>query len=98
MEKVASEVDEPAPTLLVVGHLNAIKEVFLVAEKQILCNIKTIESPLSLLSAFYSYNMNYPKGLESLYGFLEYAILDKKPHKMSSCLSVFITYLNNIKV
>ena len=97
MEKVAREIEEPAPTLLVVGQLNAVKEVFLVAEKQTLCNVKPVEAPLSLLSAFYSYNMNYPKGLESLYGFLEYAILDRKPSKMSSCLSVFITYLNNIK-
>ena len=92
------EIEEPAPTLLVVGHLNMVKEVFLVAEKQILCNIKPVETPLSLLSAFYCYNMNYPKGLESLYGFFEYVILGNKPSKMSSCLSVFITYLNNIKI
>ena len=84
--------------LLVVGHLNAIQDVFLVAEKQKLCKIKANESPLSLLSAYYSYNMNYPKGLESLYGFLEYAILNKKPSKISSCLSVFLTTLNNVKV
>lgn len=90
-------MNEAAPTLLVIGHLNNIQQVFLIAENQILCNVKPVESPLSLLSAFYSFNMNYPKGLESLYCFLEYAILNKKPYKMSSCLSVFITYLNNIK-
>ena len=63
-------MNEAAPTLLVVGHLSNIQQVFLVAKNQLLCNVKPLESPLSLLSAFYSYNMNYPKGLESLYGFL----------------------------
>ena len=62
--------------LLVVGHLNAIQDVFLVAE-----------------SRYYATSR-----LKSLYGFLEYAILDRKPKKTSSCLSVFLTSLNNVKV
>ena len=54
------------------------------------------KAKVKALSAFYCcYNMNYQKGLESLYSFLEYAILDQKP-KMSSSLSVPITYLHNI--
>ena len=51
------------------------------------------ESPLVLLSAFYVYNMSYPKGLVSLYSFLEYILLDKKPLIMSSALSCFVTLL-----
>ena len=76
-----------------VGQLGDVKEVFLVAESQIICKVDPNEAPLLLLGAFYAFNMAYPKGLETMYAFLEYILLSKKPSKMSTLLSNFITTL-----
>ena len=94
IESIATDVQELAPTLLVVGNLNEVKEVFLVIEKTIVCQIRSIdEPPLLLLAAFYSFNISYPKGLETMYKLLEYCILGKKSGKISSSLANFITMI-----
>ena len=51
------------------------------AEKEVLCNIKPVEAPLSLLAAFYSFNINLPK---ASMGFLNMLY---KNLTNSSCLS-----------
>lgn len=89
-------VEEPAPTLLIVGQLGSVKETFIVAETQLVCKVKPHEAPLALLAAFYCYNMSYPKGLETFYMFLDYIILDKRPKKMSSTLTHFITVVSSM--
>ncbi len=68
LDRAASGVEEPAPTLLVIGQLGQIKEVFLVAEGTLICQVKAREAPLALLAVFYVY-MSYPKGLETFYVF-----------------------------
>ena len=95
---MAANVVEPAPSLIVTGHLCAeIKEVTIAAEKQMLFTTNALEAPLSLLSAYYALHITYPKGLQTFYTFLEYAILDKKPpKKMSSNVEQFITYLHSM--
>ena len=56
IKTIATDVQELAPTLLVVGNLNEVKEVFLVIEKTMVCQIRSIdESPLLLLAAFYPF-------------------------------------------
>ena len=95
LQKVAKDSENLEPSLLALGEKNSVKEIYLVAEKSVICKVKHIqEAPLVLLSAFYSYNMFYPKGTENFYAFLEYIILDKKPTKMTANLSHFITTLS----
>ena len=92
LEEVALGVDLAAPSLLIVGQMGDIKEVFLLGEQRILCKIKPIESPLLLLADFYSYNMSYPKGLQQFYSFLEYCIIDKTPIKYLDHCHVSLHY------
>ena len=77
------------------GQMGEIKEVLLIIEGQIVCNVKAREAPLCLLSAYYAYNMKYPKGLENFYLFLELVILDKQTKKLPSVLTRLFTQLNN---
>ena len=97
MNAVSASIMEPAPTLIVTGHLcTDIKEVTVNAEKLKLFSTTALEAPLSLLAAYYAYNMSYPKGLQTFYTFLEYVILDKQPtKKMPSNLETFITYIHS---
>ena len=88
---MADDICHPAPSLILTGS-----QIFLVAEKKIVCTIdKFVEAPIALLAAYYVYNMSYPLGLHTFYTYLEYVILDKKPKKMTACLSHFITYCAN---
>ena len=70
MKEVCAGIIEQAPSLLIVGELGDIREVFLVAEGEIFCKIVPVEAPLLLLAAYYS--LSYPKGLVTFYSFLEY--------------------------
>ena len=45
-------MEEAAPSLVVLGQLNKIEEVFLVAESQVMCKINPKEAPLLILGAF----------------------------------------------
>ena len=93
LQNTVSSIEEAAPSLIVLGQLGEVKEVFLVAESQIICKINPNEAPILLLGAFYAFNMAYPKGLETMYTFLEHIQLSKKLSKMSTLLCNFITTL-----
>ena len=62
-------------------------EVFLVCEQVIISEIAGIEAPLALLAAYYSYNMQYPRGLSSFFTLLEVKLCGIKPHKVPSAVS-----------
>ena len=81
IQEVAKNIEEPAPSLVVLGQLKDAKEVFLVVEGNLISKIEIIKAPIILIGAFYCFNMTYPKGLHNLYMFLEYILLDKKPSK-----------------
>ena len=90
-----SDVDEAAPTLVIKESFEGqVKEVFLVSEKEVLCKIPPQKSPLYLLAGFYVFNMKYPKGLVSLYTFLEIFLLNKRPTKVPSIVSSVLSCLN----
>ena len=96
MESYCAEVTELAPSLMFIGRLGNVREVFLVAEGSLISKVEAIEAPLVLLAAYYSYNMSYPPGLVTFYTFLEYIILEKKPQILGGTLSNFITQLSVI--
>lgn len=62
-------------------------EVFLVCEQVIISEIAGMEAPLLLLAAYYSYNMQYPKGLSSFFTLLEVKLCGMKPRKVPSAVS-----------
>jgi len=89
---VADGISHPAPSIILAGN-----QMFLVAEKKLICIVDRLtEAPLVLLAAYYAYNMSYPIGLNTFYTFLEYVVLDKKPKKMTACFSHFITHSSSL--
>ncbi len=98
MDKAGREVAEPGPTLLIVGQLGEVKQVLLIVEQQVVCQVKPREAPLCLLAAFYTFNMKYPKGLENFYQFLEILVLDKPAKNLPCVLTRLFTQLSNVHV
>ena len=62
-------------------------EVCLMCEQVIISEIAGIEAPLVLLAAYYSYSMQYPRGLSSFYTLLEVKLCGIKPHEVPSAVS-----------
>ena len=62
-------------------------EIFLVCEQVIISKIAGMEAPLVLLAAYYSYNMHYPKGLNSFFTLLEVKLCGIKPRKVPNVVS-----------
>jgi len=94
LDGVVGSIKEKAPSLVAVGRE---MQLHLVTENLHLFKVdKPEEAPFILLAAFYGFNMQYPKGLSNVYYLLEYIILNQSPQKMSTGLSQFITYLNNV--
>ena len=65
--------------LLVKGTLAEPVEVYVIAEKTVICQ----SSPLSLLASFYVFNLAYPVNMNNLYTILEHIIIDITPIKLS---------------
>ena len=90
-----SDIGEPAPILMVKESFEAqVKEVFLVSDNKLLRKIPPQKSSLYLLAGFYVFNMKYPKGLVSLYTFLEIFLFNKWPTKVPSIVSSVLSCLN----
>ena len=88
----ACKVQLPTPTLLVQGGT----AVTLVVERQILCSVPSKEVPLALLAAYYSFNMEYPKGIKKCLTTLEILLLDLVPSKVDPKVSALLSALTNI--
>ena len=86
INEVAKGMEEPAPSLIILGQLKDAKEVLLLVEGKLVTKIELIKAPIILLGAFYCFGMSYPKGLQNLYTFFECILLDQKPLKMSNNL------------
>ena len=89
MERTASKVQLPTPTLLVQNTVS----VHLVVERQVLCSVPIKEAPLALLAAYYTFNMEYPKGIKKCLGTLEILLLDIIPSKIDPKISAVLSAL-----
>ena len=87
----ASKVQLPTPTLLVQNTVSA--HVHLVVERQVLCSVPIKEAPLALLAAYYTFNMEYPKGIKKCLGTLEILLLDIIPSKIDPKISAVLSAL-----
>lgn len=90
----AENISEMAPTIMVKQQLGDVGgEAFLVSEREVICKVPVGEIPLYLLSAFYSFNMQYPRGLTSLYTLLEILLFNIRPKKVPQIVSGLLTWL-----
>ena len=71
-------------------------ETFLIAEKKVICKVPAALSPLCLLAAYYAFDMEYPKGLSSMYMLFEKILLNKHSKKEPQIVTTIFTALVNI--
>ena len=91
MEKAAMEVQLPSPTILLQDTA-----AVLVVERQILCSVPVKEAPLALLAAYYTFNMEYPKGIRKCLTTLKILVLDVVPSKIDPKISAVLSALTHI--
>ena len=73
-------------------------ETFLVAEKTVICKIPGHQALLTLLAAYYAFNMAYaiyPKGLTCLHVLLEKVLLNRHTSKESQLVATLFTSLSH---
>ena len=67
IEEIVKENQQPQPYLLATGDSG---QCYLVADCVIVHEVKECP-PLSLLAAYFIYNICYPKGCKNMYSFME---------------------------
>ena len=74
------------------------EEASLVVEKQLICTIAAMEDvPLVLMSAFFCFNMCYPRGYNNFYTFMKIITLKFPVHRASISVKHFLSSLNSIE-
>lgn len=92
---VADGVPNLAPYILVSGSMKQPEQAFLVVDKKIVTEVICFEDiPLTLLSAFFVFNIKYPPGCNNFYSFLEILILNFLLKKASITVKHLFTTLN----
>ena len=86
------EIASPQPVVLVRGSTESPKEAFLVCEHSILCSIPVEEAALTLLAAYYTFNMQYPQGCINVFCFLQVLFLNTTPPKRTKLCQVLAMY------
>ncbi len=91
MEEVVSEKNQSEPFLLVTGNMEEPEQCFLVVDQEILFESDIMDSVLSIISAFFVFNICYTKSMNNVFTFLERVLLDvgnKLPISVSNFLSL----------
>ena len=96
MQRAATTLEVPQPVILVQGRMaeSGAKAAYLVVEKQILCKIDACNIPITLLAAYYAFNICYCHGCTNVYSFFEVLFLDASPPKRTR-LRHFLTRIEN---
>ena len=90
----ASEMPYNTPTLIIKENDSNV-EAFLAVEKIVLCKIPPLLAPVYLISAYYVFDIEYPKGLRSLYLLLEKVLFNKKNEKVPQIVHRIFSALMN---
>ena len=69
--------------LLVLGDLVDLDDLFIIAEKTVICRVSVQRATISLLACYFIFNMEYPVGLNNVYSVLEIVLLRMRPSKVS---------------
>ena len=85
------------PYILCCGDVVKPQQLYLILDQQILCEVQNKDAVFALFSAFFVFNVCYPKGCTNTFSFLENVILNlkNKPtpnviHFMSSLSAIVI--------
>ena len=82
---------------MVIGHISAVKQAFLVVDKTIISEIPIdCTLPFVLLAAFFVFNICYPKGCANLFSFLEIITFNYPASKSSATVKHFLSSLENV--
>lgn len=91
--EVAATNTNLAPYILVVGDRDEAQQSFLVVDRQVVCETKTEDIPLVLMSAFFVFNVCYPPGYSNFYTFMEVFTLGFAITKASPTVKHFVSGL-----
>lgn len=76
---------------MILGNVYDCHQIFLVVDKVIVTEVKNkFDVLLTLLSAYYVFNICYPKGCHNFFSFLEIKVLGITPKKITSTVSHFL--------
>ena len=78
------------PSLIIKEKIGEEVEIFLICEQTIITQVTGLEAPIALLAAYYAFNMQYPKGLQSFCTLLEVMLCGVKPGKVPNVSSALI--------
>ena len=81
IEKILKENQQPQSYHLATGDFERLAQCYLVADCVIIHEVKECP-PLSLLAAYFIYNVLYPKGCKNMYSFMEVFFLKSPTDKV----------------
>ena len=68
--------------------------MYLVVDRKLICSVPTTrDMPMALMSAFFVYDVHYPKGFGNVFQFLEGLLFGIKPKKQ---LAACVTHLMSV--
>lgn len=88
------DIPVPQPLMVVRGSLQHPKDVYLAADKVLICKVEIDHIPVALMAAFYTFNVQYTPGLANFFTFMETYLLDINPPKLTR-ISNFLAQLNS---
>ena len=97
MQEAIITKGQTEPYITVLGSYSAPVQAFLITDCCVVCEVEIEDIPLSLLAAFFVFNIQYPKGCYNAYTFLEYALFSLDHKKQSPSVDHFLTALLQYK-
>ena len=93
MKALVSNITSLEPYVVLTGEDLA----YLVIDKQIVDQVTSVqEIPFLLMSAFFVFNICYPKGCNNFYSFLEVIVLNFSPEKATPSVKYLLTKVCNV--
>ena len=68
---MVEEIGNLAPYIFASGDVQSPIQTFLVIDKKVVCEVTFEDVPFVLISAFFVFNICYPKGCSNIYSFIE---------------------------
>ena len=93
---IAQKKKHPEPYILLTGDINDPDQAFLVIDCQIIGEVELKNIPITLLAAYFVFNICYVKGCHNMYSYLEVLFLNASPDKVSPTVKHFMTALANV--
>lgn len=95
LRNLITQVNVSTPFLLVCQNDLEDQQVFLCIDRQLITEVSMENSVLLLLSAFYVFNICYPKGCNNVFSFLEFIFFGVNIDKLAPSVKQFFTYISS---